>query len=236
MNMKKCAGAALVYVIVSGFFLCAAWFSSQAVTAMAQRAAVAGRKTIIIDPGHGGEDGGAVSCAGAMEKDINLEIALRLNDLVHLLGYRTEMTRHEDKSVHTTGSTIAQRKISDLKERVSVVNSKENQILISIHQNLYPDSRYCGAQVFYGPEGEGQILADKIQQSFLDTLNPGSHRAVKAAQGIYLMEKAQCTSVLVECGFLSNPREESLLRTPEYQQKICCAIAAAVSNFLDAQT
>lgn len=236
MSMKKYAGMALAYVVVAGSFLLASWCGSQAVTAMAQRSAVEGRRTIIIDPGHGGEDGGAVSCTGAQEKNINLEIALGLNDLFHLLGWRTQMTRTEDKSVCTTGQTIAQRKVSDLKERVRMVNSEENAILVSIHQNLYPDARYSGAQVFYGPSGDGQALAEALQQSFLQTLNPGSRRGIKEASGIYLMEQAGCTAILVECGFLSNPEEETRLRSPEYQQKLCCVIAAAAANFLDAQT
>lgn len=236
MSMKKCAAAALVYVLVTGFFLSAAWVGSQAVTVMAQRLPVEGRRTIVIDPGHGGEDGGAVSCTNVLEKTVNLEIALRLNDLFHLLGVHTEMTRREDKSVHTTGQTIAQRKISDLKERVKQVNSIENPILISIHQNLYPDARYRGAQVFYGPEKASKALAENMQKSFLETLNQGSNRQIKDAQGIYLMEKAQCTAVLVECGFLSNPSEESLLRSADYQRHVCCVIAIEAANFLDAQT
>ena len=236
MSMKKCAALVAVYALVAGIFLSAAWAGSQVVTAMAQRTPVEGRRIIVLDPGHGGEDGGAVSCTGAMEKTINLEIALKLNDLLHLLGLRTEMTRQEDKSVYTAGQTIAQRKISDLKERVRQVNSIENPILISIHQNLYPEARYRGAQVFYGSAGAGEALAEEIQTSFLNTINPGSNRQIKASQGVYLMEKAQCTAVLVECGFLSNPEEEALLRSSDYQRKICCVVASAVANFLDGQT
>ena len=167
---------------------------------------------------------------------INLEIALGVNDLFHLLGLRTEMTRSTDEALHTTGQTIAQRKISDLKERVKLVNTSENPILISIHQNLYPDSRYSGAQVFYGPAGQGQSLAGAVQDAFLKTINPDSHRQIKPAQGIYLMEQAKSTAILVECGFLSNPREEALLRSDDYQRKICCVIVASTANFLDAQT
>ena len=236
MSMKKCAPVALAYVLVAGFFLSAAWLGSQTVTVMAQRSAVSERKIIVIDPGHGGEDGGAVSCTGIPEKTLNLEISVKVNDLFHLLGWRTAMTRSEDKSICTSGTTIAQRKVSDLKERVKMVNSTENPILISIHQNLYPESRYRGAQVFYGASENGQALAEGIQAAFLETINPGSRRQVKPARGIYLMEKVPCTAVLVECGFLSNPEEEALLRSRDYQQKICCVIVTATANFLDGQT
>ena len=234
--MKKAAGMALVYVAVVGFFLAAAWAGSRTVTVMAQRELVERDHTIVIDAGHGGEDGGAVSCSGVMEKQINLEIALELNDLLHLLGHRTRMIRTDDRSVYTTGDTIARRKISDLKERVRMVEETEDAILVSIHQNLFPDARYSGAQVFYGPAGEGQALAEVLQSAFRQTINPGSNRELKKATNVYLMEHISCTGILAECGFLSNPEEESLLRTKEYQQKICIVIASTLANFLDCQT
>ena len=234
--MKKAAGMALVYVAVVGFFLAAAWAGSRTVTVMAQRELVERDHTIVIDAGHGGEDGGAVSCSGVMEKQINLEIALELNDLLHLLGHRTRMIRTDDRSVYTTGDTIARRKISDLKERVRMVEETEDAILVSIHQNLFPDARYSGAQVFYGPAGEGQALAEVLQSAFRQTINPGSNRELKKATNVYLMEHISCTGILAECGFLSNPEEESLLRTKEYQQKICIVIASTLANFLDYQT
>ena len=104
---------------------------------------------IIIDPGHGGEDGGAISCTGVSESKLNLEISLRLNDLLNLLGYDTCLIRDSDISIHTKGETIAQKKASDLKERVRIVNETENAVLLSIHQNQFPDSRYSGPQVFF---------------------------------------------------------------------------------------
>ena len=236
MGMKKYGPAVICYLVVVGVFLSGAWFAGRTVTVMAQRAPVEGRRTIVIDAGHGGEDGGAVSCTGVAEKEINLEIALRLNDLFHLLGWRTRMIRSEDISVYTDGQTIAQKKVSDLKNRVRIVQETEDPILVSIHQNLFSDSKYRGAQVFYAPEGEGHALAKAMQQALVQTLNPGSRREVKPADGVYLMEHAGCTSILVECGFLSNPEEEAMLRTAEYQKKLCCVIGASVAEFLDCQT
>ena len=232
--MKKAVEMAFVYVAVVGVFLVAAWAGSRTVTVMAQREPMERDHTIVIDAGHGGEDGGAVSCTGVMEKQINLEIALEMNDLLHLLGHRTRMIRSDDRSVYTAGDTIARRKVSDLKERVRMVDETENAILVSIHQNLFPDARYSGAQVFYS--SEGQTLAESLQASFRQTVNPGSKREIKKASNVYLMDHISCTGILVECGFLSNPEEESLLRTQKYQQKICIVIASTLANFLDCQT
>lgn len=191
---------------------------------------------IIIDPGHGGVDGGATSCTGKLESAYNLEISLRLRDLFHLLGYPTYMIRITDTSVYTKGDTIAAQKMSDLKERVRIVNDSQTNILVSIHQNLFSDSRYSGAQVFYADTGGSRKLAETLQSSLVNTLNPGSKRKAKKAEGIYLMEHIENPGILVECGFLSNPEEEHKLNTPDYQKKLCCVIAASVAEFANANT
>ena len=188
--------------------------------------------TIIIDAGHGGEDGGATSIAGILESEYNLDISLKLKDVFHLLGYKTTMIRTTDRSVYTQGKTIAEKKVSDLKQRVKIANEAENAILISIHQNFFSDGRYSGAQVFYGEKGESKDLAVTMQSAFRETLNPGSRRNAKEAEGIYLLERAECTGILVECGFLSNYAEEAALRSEGYQKKICCVIASSVATFL----
>ncbi|MBQ8834548.1 MAG: N-acetylmuramoyl-L-alanine amidase [Oscillospiraceae bacterium] len=187
---------------------------------------------IVIDAGHGGIDGGATSCTGKLESTFNLEIALRLNDLLHFLGYETKMIRTTDTSVYTKGETIAQKKISDLKERVRMVNETENALLVSIHQNNFSDGRYSGAQIFYADTEGSQLLAKQLQDAFVSTLNPGSNRQSKQSSGVYLMEHIDCTGVLVECGFLSNAQEEAKLRSPDYQQRLCCVIAATMIRFL----
>ena len=205
---------------------------NDAVTVMSENARLETQRCIIIDAGHGGVDGGATSCSGVLESQINLQIALRLDDLLHLLGYRTEMIRTEDISVYTQGETIAAKKISDLKERVRIVNSKEEGILVSIHQNYFSDSRYSGAQVFY-PKTEGsERLAKDLQRSIVSSLNVGSNRQAKPVSGVYLMEHIQNTGILIECGFLSNPEEDANLRSAQYQKKLCCVIAASVGKFL----
>lgn len=188
--------------------------------------------TVIIDAGHGGVDGGATSCTGALESQLNLEIALRLEELMHLLGYDTVMIRRTDISVYTEGETIAAKKVSDLKQRVKVVNETKGGILISIHQNQFSDSRYSGAQVFYAKGEQSKSLATKLQSAFVGSLNPGSHRKAKQASGVYLMEKITNPGVLIECGFLSNLKEEALLREPQYQKKLCAVIGATISSHL----
>ena len=142
------------------------------------------------------------------------------------------MIRETDISVYTKGETIAQKKISDLKERVRIVNNTPNAILISIHQNHFTDDRYSGAQVFYASTEGSQPLAESLQSTFIKTINPTSHRQIKKASGIYLMQHIQCPAALIECGFLSNIDEEYKLRTKEYQQQICSVIACCVSNYL----
>lgn len=233
--MKKYNWVAMLpfYLLAAIVCIGAAVWGSGAVTTAVQNAPVEREYTVIIDPGHGGIDGGATSCTGVLESGINLEIGLRLNDLLGLLGHDTVMIRTTDTSVYTEGNTIAAQKVSDLKERARICNETENAVLISIHQNTFSDSRYGGAQVFYAPTKGSQSLATALQNGFCAELNPGSSRRCKAAESVYLLQNIRCTGVLLECGFLSNPEEEAKLRSAEYQQKICCVIAAALNEFFD---
>lgn len=218
-------------IIIVSFFLTILW-SSRAVTVISENMPVERRSCILIDPGHGGVDGGAISISGRAESIFNLEISLRLRDLLHFLGYDTRMTRSEDVSIYTKGDTIAQKKISDLKERVRIANSADNLILLSIHQNSFPDKRYSGAQIFYAKTNGSRDLAEKLQDSFVQQISSTQKRKAKPSNGVYLMEHIRCTGVLIECGFLSNPVEEAFLRSTAYQKKLCCIISGAVSQFL----
>ena len=220
-------------ILVGAVFVGLCLMASRTATVMARNERNDGRWRIVIDAGHGGVDGGATSCTGRLESAYNLEISLGLRDLFHLLGLRTRMIRTTDTSVYTSGNTIASQKMSDLKERVRIVNEWECTVLLSIHQNNFSDSRYSGAQVFYAGTRGSRELAQSLQASLVSALNPGSNRKCKQAEGIYLMEHIQCPGVLVECGFLSNPEEEAKLSDPEYQRKLCCVIAASVCGFLE---
>ncbi len=225
----RLAGAYLgtVCLLILGIFA-----GNRAITVISEGLPLEDRRCIVIDPGHGGEDGGAVSCTGRAESGYNLEISLRLRDLLHFLGYETKMTRTTDISVYTTGDTLAQKKLSDLKERLGMIQALDEPLVLSIHQNQFPDSKYHGAQVFYASTDGSGDLARALQDAFTGSLNPGSRRTSKKSTGVYLMEHLDCTGVLIECGFLSNPEEEARLRSPEYQKKLCCVIAATVAEYL----
>lgn len=186
---------------------------------------------VVIDAGHGGEDGGAVSVSGIRESGINLEIALRLNDLLRFLGAQTRMIRTEDISVYTEGETIAAKKVSDIKNRVSFVQNTPNAVLLSIHQNQFSEEKYRGAQVFYAKGSED--LASCLQDALIAQVDPNNHRVCKSAKDVYLMEHVTCPAVLIECGFLSNYAEEQLLRDPSYQKKLAAAVACSLLTYLE---
>lgn len=222
------ARLALYACLILGLMAAGIWGGEQAVSAIQDRVPIKRAHTIIVDAGHGGEDGGATSCTGRLESGYNLEIALRLEDMLHFLGCKTVMVRRTDTAVYKKGETIAQKKVDDLKNRVRLVNETEGGVLVSIHQNYFSQSQYSGAQVFYGAADGSKLFADAVQAALVSTLNPGSHRKMKAAKGIYLMEKSRKQAILVECGFLSNPEEEGKLSTPDYQKALAAVIGAAV--------
>jgi len=228
-NLKKwllfCAAFSIVFLLLVSL-------GSHTVTVISESMPILRKHTFVLDAGHGGVDGGTTSCTGRLESSYNLEITQRLNDLFVLLGYDTLMIRNSDVSVYTKGETIAQKKVSDLKERVRLVNETQNALLVSIHQNHFSDSRYNGAQVFYPKTPGSEDLAKQLQSALVSNLNPGSRRAAKKSEGIYLLEHINCTGVLIECGFLSNPGEEYNLSQKEYQQKLCTIIAATLIEHL----
>lgn len=234
MTKKQVCFWLLSCAAVMVFMIFAAAGGSSAVSTIAENAIFQNRKTIVIDAGHGDPDGGATSCTGVLESHFNLEIARRTNDMMHLLGIRTKMIRKDNLSVYTEGESIAAKKLSDLKERVKIVNNTDEAILVSIHQNQYIDSRYSGAQIFYADTPDSKELADKMQLQFISILNEGSKRQSKRSKGVYLMEHIDKTGILVECGFLSNLQEESKLRDPEYQKKIAAVISCVCSSFVNA--
>ena len=221
----------LLYILIFILFLLLPLVGNNVVSTLALNSG--DYHTVVIDAGHGGVDGGAVSCTGIYESHINLEIAKRLEDLFHLLGIRTVMIRDTDKSVYTDGNTIAAKKVSDIKERLRIISTTPNAVLISIHQNNFRASRYSGTQVFYNHQPGSRELAEHLQTAFRIHINPNNKRQIKKASGVYLMEHTKCTAVLVECGFLSNPEEEIKLRDKSYQNNLCCVIAASVSKYLN---
>ena len=184
---------------------------------------------LILDAGHGGEDGGAVSVTGVPESRVNLEIVQKLRDTLALYGVDPVVLREEDVSLHDPeASTLREKKRSDLKNRVRAVEAVEGGTLLSIHQNSYPGSEYRGAQVFYAPTGGSRELAELLQTALREELQPDNDRQAKPIpESVYLMNHVSCPAVLVECGFLTNPEEEALLRDGGYQRQLAAVLAGA---------
>ena len=184
---------------------------------------------LILDAGHGGEDGGAVSVTGVPESRVNLEIVQKLRDTLALYGVDPVVLREEDVSLHDPeASTLREKKRSDLKNRVRAVEAVEGGTLLSIHQNSYPGSQYRGAQVFYAPTGGSRELAELLQTALREELQPDNDRQAKPIpESVYLMNHVSCPAVLVECGFLTNPEEEALLRDGGYQKQLAAVLAGA---------
>lgn len=187
-----------------------------------------GQQTLIIDPGHGGEDGGAVAASGQVESQINLAIALELDQLMGFYGVPAVMTRYTDVSIHDeSAGTLREKKVSDLHNRVALINGIENATLISIHQNASPNPSHRGIQVFYGEEALSMPLAQQVQQTLTEVAAPEKKRAPQhIASSVYLMNHISCRAILVECGFLSNPEEARLLQERAYQMKLAMSLAA----------
>lgn len=191
-------------------------------------------RTIVLDPGHGGEDGGAVGSNGTVEKNINLQVALRVQALLEQNGCSVFMTRNEDVSIHDKGEEKnSNRKISDLDNRKKMPGEYQADAFVSIHMNLYPQQQYHGAQVFYAEKPEQSMrLAQSIQDELREKADNTNQREIKAANGnIYVLDKSKVPSVVVECGFLSNPEEERKLQEDAYQQKLAFAIYSGIIKF-----
>lgn len=191
--------------------------------------------TVIIDPGHGGMDGGAVGAEGQVEKEINLSVALKLRDLLEANGFRTMMTRESDISIHDPQyQSVQQQKTSDLKNRLKLMNESSDTIFISIHQNKYSSSSAKGAQVFYSTNREeSKALAEILQQNLIAMLQPENSRTIKpGTKDLFLLYKAEKPAVLIECGFLSNYEEAKLLSSEEYQEKLAFSIFCAILQYL----
>lgn len=189
---------------------------------------------VIIDCGHGGEDGGAVSSKGLVEKDVNLQIGLALQLFMKQGGFDVEMIRTTDTAVYDKeASTLREKKVSDIHNRSDIVNEHDNNILISIHQNKFEQSQYHGTQVFYSENSEkSKELAEYIRLAVKGLLQNENNRQCKAAtKDIYILYNSTVPAVLVECGFLSNPEEESKLRTELYRNQIAFSIYSGFLEF-----
>lgn len=195
---------------------------------MASAAAEIGRLTVIIDAGHGGADGGAVSHDGNLESEVNIDIATRLDNILAFFGTPTMMTRTSEHLEYSEDAdTIRQKKREDQERRLRLVNGTRNAVLISIHQNIYPAASPFGAQVLYAPTNGSKAFAESMQKLLIAALNTKNRRsASKVPESVWLMNHVSCPAILIECGFLSNPEEERLLMSDTYRLRIAAVIAA----------
>ncbi len=187
--------------------------------------------TVVLDAGHGGEDGGAVSESGIYEKDLNLAIAERLAALLRANGISVVMTRTEDVLLYDRNVDYhGRKKVLDLAARRKIAEETEGCIFVSIHMNAYPQTQYAGLQVWYSKHHEdSRRLAEGIQSLAREALQPENNRKVKAATGsIYLLHHLECPAVLVECGFLSNPAEAARLSEEAYQDALARMLFLAI--------
>ncbi len=190
--------------------------------------------TVVIDAGHGGEDGGAVGINGCIEKELNLEIALILRDLLEASGVNVKMTRTEDIMLYDA-ATPGKKKIQDLKKRVEIGEENAESFTVSIHMNTYPSPKYSGAQVYYSPNhAESKTLAETVQARIKTCLQPQNNRQIKeATSAIYLLHNINNPAILVECGFISNQSEAELLCTDSYRHKVALTIYSAIIDHLN---
>jgi len=189
---------------------------------------------IVIDAGHGGEDGGAVSDSGIVEKDINLDIALKLHNLIKLSDFNSVLIRDSDRLMYESGQEN-HKKTSDISNRIKTAKSFENSIFVSIHQNKFPIKKYSGLQVYYSKNNnESEALGKTIQSNVKNLLQNENNRQVKKAdKNIRILDSINSPAVLVECGFLSNDREAELLNSEEYRNKIAYLIYCSIIQYLD---
>lgn len=218
-----------VIVTVCAFFIIAApflYYPNETVAAASS--SVQTEKTLIVlDAGHGGEDGGAIGVGGIIEKDINLSITLKTADFLRFFGYDTKLTRETDKMTCDEGlKTQRDKKVSDIKNRLEMLNNSPCICFISIHQNIFGGDAH-GAQVFYSKNlPESKNLAESLQNGISAMIQPDNNRKIKeATKDIYLLYHAEKPAVLVECGFISNSKEAEMLTDNSYQNKMAFAIA-----------
>ena len=214
-------------------FLVSVWFRSFVadINAMAS----IGDRVIVIDAGHGGEDAGAVVRGDIYEKDLNLEYALCIGEMLTERGYTVVFTRTEDKMLYSPEENIkGHRKISDLKNRIKVCESYPNSLLVSVHMNTFGASKYSGLQVYYKSDSdESRRLASKIQERVRTDVQPNNKRSIKDGHDLYLLDNSPTSAVIIECGFMSNEEEMTKLLQKEYKNGLCFSIVCGIIEYIN---
>lgn len=189
------------------------------------------KECIVVDVGHGGFDSGKIGIHGELEKNVNLQIALKLKKILEDDGMSVIMTREDDQGLYDENAS--NKKVQDLQRRCDLINDKKPTLTVSIHQNSYTSPEIKGAQVFYYTTSvESKKLAEIMQASLIDNVDPDNHREAKSNDSYYILKKTSSPIIIVECGFLSNPEEAEKLSDETYQQKISEAIRIGIREYL----
>lgn len=229
-NLKIIVRVAVVLIVMTAIYL----FAYQQIAKTASGSVVSGKEKpcVVIDAGHGGADPGKVSAGGALEKDINLEIALKLQQFLEQEDVEVVLTRDSDAGLYDENAS--NKKVQDMKRRVELIESTRPVVTVSIHQNSYHEEYVHGAQTFYYANSEqSQLLAEKIQQALLNTIDEKNTRTAKSNDSYYLLKKTTSPIVIVECGFLSNREEAQKLESDYYQEKVAWAIHMGILQYLN---
>ncbi len=234
MNKKKRMFA--LWLVLAAVICLLCWWTARRNAQSVPSALTVQNCTVVIDPGHGGMDGGATAADGTVEKEINLQIAQKLCDLLQCAGVPVRMTRTTDASIHDPqATTIRQQKVSDIHNRLKIMQQDDPSVFVSIHQNHYSAEKYHGTQVFYsGNDPCSALLAGAIQTAVKEKLQPENMRQIKqSGTEIYLLYHAVRPAVMVECGFLSNTQEAQNLKDSGYQFRIALCIYAGILDFFE---
>lgn len=228
---KNSINRVIGFVIVGLVLLAAVIETGRSVYTWSQQAAKQLRYTIVIDPGHGGNDPGKIGINDVPEKDVNLAISLELKEILEQNDCRVVMTRQKDEALYQAGDT--NKKVADLRARCQMINDSGADAVISIHQNSFTAESSRGAQVFYRASSqEGKKLADILQTQLVSGLDPDNRRVAKANSDYFMLKNTTATMVIVECGFLSNSKEAELLTQASYQRRVAWAVALGVLQYV----
>lgn len=221
-------------VLLGCFTVIAATADYSQMSVRASTSHVTNKKTIVLDAGHGGTDSGAVGINGELEKNINLAIVRDLSDMLTLSGFNVVLTRDSDISIHDEGvKGTREQKVSDMKNRLDIINKYGDCLFLSIHQNKFTEPEYFGAQIFYTANNPDNRMIAQIMQDNFKTIQPGNDRQIKQeGDELYLFKNTKIPAVLIECGFLSNPDDAANLSDANYQRKVAYTIYNGILTYL----
>lgn len=233
INKKRIIFLTLAIFLPIGMFVLQTASNINTNKTVATMATPVSSKTIIVDAGHGGEDGRAVSGNGVSEAEINLKIALKLQQLLEQSGSNVVLTRSDDNAIYDVDKkTLREKKNSDIRNRVKIGNNSSADIFVSIHLNKIPENQYYGWQTFFKDGNEdGKRLATCIQNNLNETMQKENKRTPLKINNVYIIKHVEIPTVIVECGFLSNSEEEKQLQQEEYQTKLAWGIYNGIMEY-----